>query len=178
MDFQTMKTKTVLPRRKRLLPLGLITGLCILTDQTAKQLAAAHLSPLLSQLYLRGLVRLVYAENSGMFSSLGVELSVAAKFWLFTVGVGLVLTGLLIYLLAGTRVNRGFLIGGALVLGGGLSNLLDRLLNQGLVIDFIYLVIDGWISDVFNLADLAISVGSVILLLAWIRRSRETPQST
>jgi signal peptidase II len=165
--------QTRLPLQKRILPLGLIAGVCILVDQTSKQLAVQYLSPLVSTVYLHGVVRLIHAENSGTFSSLGFGLSAAAKFWLFSVGVGLVLAALLIYLLVAARVERSLLVGGGLVVGGGLSNLLDRLLNEGRVIDFIYLVIDGWITDIFNLADLAIGMGSIILMLAWLMPSRD-----
>ena len=167
-----MKMMGVFPLGKRILRLAVIVGLCIAVDQLTKQLAAQHLSPLLSTLYLDGLLRLIYAQNSGMFSSLGVGLGEAAKFWLFTVGVSVLLCGLLIYLLVGTRVDRTFLLGGAMVVGGGLSNLLDRLLNHGLVVDFIYLAVGDWISDIFNLADLAISLGLIILVWAFVRDLR------
>ena len=77
------------------------------------------------------------------------------------------------YLLLDSRVDRTGLVGGAMIVGGGLSNLLDRLYNQGMVTDFIYLVIDGWTSDIFNLADLAISVGLIVLLWSGIGRARD-----
>jgi len=166
-----MQSQTTIPRGRRVLILSAIAVLCIGLDQSTKQLAAQHLSPLLSTLYLDGLVRLIYAQNSGMFSSLGVGLSAAAKFWLFTVGVGALLLSLLGSVLIARRVGMAIVVGVALVLGGGLSNLLDRLLHQGLVTDFIYLVIGDWITDIFNLADLFIGVGVIILVWAWLRRS-------
>ena len=165
--------KTARTLKQRILPVGSTVGLCIVVDQLTKQLAAHYLSPLLSTLYVGGLLRLIHAQNSGMFSSLGVGLSATAKFWLFTVGVGVLWCGMLCYLLLGSRVERTGLVGGAMIVGGGLSNLLDRLYNQGMVTDFIYLVIDGWTSDIFNLADLAISVGLIVLLWSGIGRARD-----
>jgi signal peptidase II len=163
--------KAVPSLQQRILPVGLTLGLCIFLDQLSKQLAAHYLSPLVGTAYMGGLLRLIYAQNSGMFSSLGAGLSATARFWLFTVAVSVLLCGLLVYLLLGARVDRSSLLGGAMIVGGGLSNVLDRLLHQGMAIDFIYLVIDGWITDVFNLADLAISVGLIVLLWNGLRRA-------
>lgn len=55
------------------------------------------------------------------------------------------------------------LFGAALVLGGALSNLLDRLLH-GAVVDFIVVHIGSWNFPVFNGADLAICVGILLMI--------------
>ena len=161
---------SAISRAKKILLIGLIITACIGVDQLTKQLAAQHLSPSLSTPYLKGLVRLEYTENTGIFSSHGVGLSATAKFWLFTVGVTSILLVLLSYLLIGEKVSLSFLMGGSLVIGGGLSNVLDRLINHGAVIDYVFFVFGDWITDIFNLADLAISIGLVIMLLAQLAR--------
>jgi len=51
----------------------------------------------------------------------------------------------------------------ALVLGGALGNILDRI-RLGYVIDFVHLHVGRWSFYVFNVADAAITIGVVILL--------------
>ena len=58
----------------------------------------------------------------------------------------------------------------ALALGGALGNLLDRL-RFGSVIDFFNVKIINW--PIFNVADSAITVGIILLLLHFVRTSRE-----
>lgn len=164
--------KSAYPLVKRIIVISLILTLCVGFDQVSKQWAAQHLSTSLSTPYLNGLIRLEYAENSGTFSSIGIGLSDAAKFWLFVVAVGLALLCLLLYLLVSEQVDLSLLIGGALVVGGGLSNVLDRLLHGGRVIDFVFFVIGDRVTDIFNLADLAITVGVIVMLFVFLGRWR------
>lgn len=52
-----------------------------------------------------------------------------------------------------------------LILGGASGNLLDRLLHSGAVVDFIDVGTATWRWPTFNVADAAISVGAIVLLL-------------
>lgn len=61
----------------------------------------------------------------------------------------------------------------ALVLGGAVGNLLDRLFRtDGGVVDFIDVYYGTWNWPTFNVADSAISVGAVMLVLSMLRGSR------
>jgi signal peptidase II len=53
----------------------------------------------------------------------------------------------------------------ALVAGGGISNLIDRLLYNGRVTDFLNVGIGGVRTGIFNVADMAIMAGALLLLL-------------
>jgi signal peptidase II len=57
-------------------------------------------------------------------------------------------------------------VGLALIVGGGVGNLIDRL-NAGVVRDFIDIGIGSIRTGVFNLADLAITVGTVVVVWSW-----------
>ena len=58
----------------------------------------------------------------------------------------------------------------ALVLGGAVGNLIDRLLRKdGAVVDFIDVYYQSWHFPAFNVADSAISVGAVMLLVSALR---------
>ncbi len=60
--------------------------------------------------------------------------------------------------------NRWLSVSLALVLGGALGNLLDRL-RHGYVIDFLLLHYDQWHFPAFNVADIAITVGAIMLII-------------
>ncbi len=61
----------------------------------------------------------------------------------------------------------------SLILGGAIGNVIDRLLH-GHVIDFIQLHAAGWYFPSFNIADSAITVGAVLLILDELLRVRRT----
>ncbi len=60
--------------------------------------------------------------------------------------------------------NRWLAIGLSLVLGGAIGNLADRITN-GYVIDFILLHYGGWLFPAFNVADVAITIGAIMMVL-------------
>lgn len=59
----------------------------------------------------------------------------------------------------------------ALILGGALGNLIDRL-RFGVVVDFIDCYLGSWHWPAFNVADSAISVGAVLLVITMLRPDR------
>jgi signal peptidase II len=61
----------------------------------------------------------------------------------------------------------------ALILGGALGNVVDRLLH-GYVVDFIQVHHRGWFFPSFNVADSAISIGAALLVLDELRRVRRS----
>lgn len=100
----------------------------------------------------------------GMFSAQG-----AAGWW------ALILATLAISLLVGWLWHRARTLpdrlGYAAILGGALGNLVDRL-PDGAVTDFIDLHAGGWHFPTFNVADIAISAGVLLLLLSSTLSSR------
>ncbi len=130
-------------------------------DRWTKELATASLSAK-GRLSLWGdLLRLEYVHNHGAFLSLGARLPEPWRSLLFTWGVGLFLMAL-VFTLA-VRAGRPDhpvrpMVGYALILGGGLSNLWDRA-TEGAVIDFLNLGLGRLRTGIFNVADVAIVVG-------------------
>lgn len=55
----------------------------------------------------------------------------------------------------------------ALVAAGGTGNLLDRLMNKGLVTDFLNVGIGSLRTGIFNVADMAILVGTILLVAGY-----------
>jgi len=145
----------------RLLALGLVLFSTVGCDQATKAVARTHLAGESSLSFLGGLFRLHYAENPGAFLSLGARFSPQTQYWIFVVLVSGILLGLLIYLVAATlreqdRLPGMVLVALALFLGGGVGNLIDRLIHDGRVSDFMVIRL-GWVSTgVFNVADMAL----------------------
>ena len=91
----------------------------------------------------------------------------AVRFWSLTISVGIALVGMLIFVCASQEMSHPLsILGVSLMVGGGFSNFLDRLLNDGAVVDFVSMGVGNLRTGVFNLADVAIMAGAGILL-AW-----------
>ena len=64
----------------------------------------------------------------------------------------------------------------ALVLGGAIGNVIDRIVRDS-VVDFIQVLIAGWPFPSFNVADSAITVGAALLIIdALFFSGREAPE--
>lgn len=118
-----------------------------------------------------GIVRLDYVENPGAFLGLGSGLSETTHFWIFSVLVGGFLVGLFLYVLINRRLSVIEVAAFSLILGGGLGNLVDRVIYD-YVIDFLVVGIGRLRTGVFNVADLAITAGVGLLFLRQIRSAR------
>ena len=141
-------------------------------DVVTKRLAAENLAGFPAQSFLGDTLRLSYAENAGGFLNLGATLPPWARMTVFTVAVG---AFLLVMLAAAWRSGwrRWHTIALSLLLAGGFSNWVDRL-GDGRVIDFLNVGIGGLRTGIFNVADVAITVGVALFLFAESRASRFT----
>lgn len=140
-------------------------------DQISKQIMRAALEPRRSYPLLGGFLRLWLIENPGAFLSLGADLPAAARTAVFVGALGAGLLAAAAFLLQASHISRSSFAAGALVLAGGVSNWLDRLMREGRVTDFAVLAAGPLHTGVFNLADVAITTG-VVLLLASLARGR------
>jgi signal peptidase II len=148
----------------------LLPAVTVACDQATKHFAASSFVDAIPYSLVPGFIELFYSENPGAFLGLGSDFHHSTRFWLFTVGVG----GLL--LLFSSRLFRATkpveLVGWALVIGGGASNLLDRLLRDGRVVDFLRIGIGELRTGIFNVADAAIVLGLVCLFASalWLNQ--------
>jgi len=142
----------------------LILCSCVGCDQVTKNMARNHLASSSPITLMEGMFRLQYSENPGAFMSLGMDLPDSVRFWLLIICVGVALTGMLQFVLFSREMDRFSVIAASLIIGGGFSNLLDRLYNDGLVVDFMNAGVGHVRTGIFNLADVAIMVGSGMLV--------------
>jgi signal peptidase II len=143
----------------RLAMLFLVLGCTVGCDQASKHIARLELSQLGSVALPGGLGEFRLAENPGSFLSLGALYPQSLQLAFFTIGTGVGLVVLLIYLVGHARIDWAPFVGLALVSAGGLSNLIDRLTRQGFVTDFIFVRVGPLHTGIFNLADVAIVIG-------------------
>jgi len=135
---------------------GAITIFVVL-DQFTKWMAGQYLQNPME--IINGFFQLKYSENTG------IAMSVQVPYMLLII-LNVILVGVIIYL-AIKELDLGKLmseISVALVLGGGVGNLIDRVL-KGFVVDFISI----WKYPIFNLADAFLAIGVLLIIIFYGR---------
>jgi signal peptidase II len=151
-----------------------VSGLVLLADQVSKYYVLAYLAPFQSIPVLPFFdITLVF--NTGAAFSLLAEATGWQNTFLLTVAIVISLV-ILIWLLHAARRPRLPLIGLAMVLGGALGNIGDRL-QHGFVIDFLDFYIGVYHWPVFNLADSAITIGAGLLAIQIVREYLDSRSS-
>ena len=154
-----------------LLPWLAIALVIILADQFTKTLIIGNFQ-LNDSRTVTSFFNVVRVHNSGAAFSFLAGASGWQR-WFF-VGLGIVASGFIVWMLRSHGGQKLFGWALSLILGGAIGNVVDRLLH-GYVVDFIQVHAGGWYFPSFNIADSAISVGAVLLIvdeLLRVRRSR------
>jgi signal peptidase II len=150
---------------------------CVGCDQVSKSAARAWLASGVSESFFGDALRLQLVENPGSFLSLGAALPQHLRFTLFTAAVAVLLLCLVSAALFAGRLGFWRFIALALLAGGGISNWIDRLINGGRVTDFLNVGIGTFRTGIFNLADMAILCGALLLVLkSAVPPARSNPQ--
>jgi signal peptidase II len=150
-----------------LLPWLGIAAIVILLDQVSK-IAITKMFHLGDARPITSFFNLVLAYNPGAaFSFLGSQNGWQRYF--FT-AIAIVAVGFIIYLLRRHAGQRLFCWALALIMGGAIGNVIDRIL-YGHVIDFLDFHLSGWGHfPAFNLADSAITLGAILFIFDELRR--------
>jgi signal peptidase II len=142
----------------------------IVLDQVTKHLIVAVLHPGESIVVLPVLALVLAFNRGAAFSFLaGAD---GWQRWLFAL-VAIAACGFMAWLLR-RGGSRWLCAGLALVIGGALGNLWDRLW-LGHVVDFVLVHYRGWSFPAFNVADSAISIGAALLIFDSFFRQRPAP---
>jgi signal peptidase II len=149
--------------RRSLALLAAVAAIVIALDRWTKQWASLslpfnHPVPLLGD-YLR----LTYTRNSGV--AFGIGQGTGFPYYVFSLVAIVVILWMFLRGRAAGPVRQLAL---ALILGGAIGNLVDRV-TSGEVVDFIEVGIPQWHWPVFNVADSAVTVGVILFALAWSR---------
>jgi signal peptidase II len=155
---------------------------CVGCDQVTKLVAESQLKDAGVISFWGDVFRLAYAENRGAFLGFGSAWPEPWRWLAFTLLATLVVAASLVWLIsrvfsglgsaegeAGARSTRRFgLAEWAMILiaAGGIGNLVDRVLRDGHVIDFMNLGVGSLRTGIFNVADLQIMVGLGLLMFS------------
>lgn len=146
---------------EKLLLLGMIFSSSIGCDQTTKRLVEQTLTPMETHSYFFDTIRIQFIKNAGAFLGFGAGFSPSVKFWLFIVLPIVLLSVAFCYVAASQKIDflHKSLI--AMMISGGIGNLIDRLVLDGLVTDFINMGIGDLRTGIFNIADVTIMIGAI-----------------
>lgn len=130
--------------------------LIVVIDQLLKLLVVNTIKTGGSLEVLGGLINFQYVENRGMAFGMLKDCR-----WVFIIFTVIVVVGVIIYMIKTKPQSKFLLTSLALILGGGVGNLIDRIF-LGYVVDYIQL---SFFSPVCNFADYCITIGTVLLII-------------
>jgi signal peptidase II len=152
------------PAGNRLAPMLMLVALpVLLLDQLSKHLISSSFQLYQTRPLIPGWLDLTYTLNPGAAFSLFATMPEGFRH-LFFVALSIAAIVVLVVLLARRTTPISSAIAFALILGGTIGNLIDRL-SRGRVVDFIYFHHKSFDYPVFNIADSAITTGVAIILL-------------
>jgi signal peptidase II len=158
--------------RKSLLIFFLTAGLVILLDQLTKCYVGSSFQLYESVPVISGFFNLTYIRNPGAAFGFLSNTSPFFRGAFFSL-VTLVAAGLILYYLLHNKIeDLWLLIPLAFILAGALGNLADRY-RFGEVIDFLDVYIGPYHWPAFNVADSAISIGALFLIVDMLKRRNE-----
>jgi signal peptidase II len=152
-----MKAKT--------LAIILLIAMNIGLDQYSKHIVREQVVPGSRTEIVGQLVQLMNVENSGAFLGIGSDSNPTVKLIFLLILPTLVLGAVLYYLFTNKNLDQLSVIGFSSIVGGGFANLYDRFV-YGSVTDFIFMDFGFAKTGIFNAADLSVTTGMVLLLIA------------
>ena len=113
---------------------------------------------------------ITYVKNTGAAWSIFSGVTI-----LITI-ITLIIVAILIYYIINHKLNKIETVSYALILGGAIGNLLNRIM-YGYVIDFLDFKIFNYDYPIFNIADISIVIGVFLLIIAMIRGENNADNS-
>ena len=142
-------------------PYFIIAVVVMAADQLTKAWAIAKLKPVVLLEVIPGFFRLVYATNRGVAFSMFADAGGWQRY--FFIGVAILASAWVLWLLKKHPRQKLFCLSLAMILGGAIGNLIDRVLF-GSVADFVQVHYGGYFFPAFNVADSAITVGAGLMI--------------
>lgn len=137
-------------------------------DRITKDLAKEHLMYREPISYFHNTFILEYVENTGAALSLGDQLSKPVSFWLLSIAPLVFL--LLVFVYAIRKMHELSLLkilSFSMIVAGGLGNIIDRIMFDRHVTDFMNIGISNLRTGIFNFADVCVTAGVIGLLISY-----------
>lgn len=157
---------------KRIVLTVIVLISCVGCDRASKSVAQSFLSETEVWSFWGDTVRLQLAHNHGAFLGLGSSLPATLRDCVFSFGIAGMLIALLGYIPFSKSASPSSILAYALLLAGGLGNLIDRVMYGGYVVDFINIGIGPLRTGVFNVADVVVVAGALLLLTGMPRANK------
>jgi signal peptidase II len=151
-----------------MLPWLILAIIIILADQFTKTLIVGYYK-LGDSTPVTNFFNIVRAHNTGAAFSFLAGAGGWQR-WFFT-GIGAIATIFILWMLRSHHSQKLFAFALACILGGAIGNVIDRLIH-GYVVDFLDFYYGNWHFPAFNVADSAITIGAICLILDEILRVR------
>ncbi|WP_416151025.1 signal peptidase II [Salipaludibacillus sp. HK11] len=142
----------------------------IILDQLTKWLVVQYMEIRESIPLIENVLYLTSHRNAG--AAFGI---LQGQLWLFFIATVGVVVGVSYYIQKHTKGERWFGISLGLVLGGAIGNFIDRVL-EGAVVDFIDVYIFSYNFPIFNVADSALVVGVIMLMIHVFKEEKKQKQ--
>jgi len=146
-------------------------------DQISKNIVRKQVSPNDYIHLIEDNFILTNVENTGAMLGFGENLSPVLKI-IFLQGLPIIILLVMLFsILKNTKINKWQAIAFAFVIGGGIGNLIDRILYNS-VTDFFHIKIGVFKTGIFNMADVSVTLGAIIILLLNVKfkKSEILPQ--
>lgn len=112
-------------------------------------------------------------ENKGAFLGMGSDLPPTLRWILLLILPVIVLGGVMYYILTTRTLDRLSLISFCCIVGGGIANVFDRFV-YGSVTDFFHIDLGGvFRTGIFNVADMSVSFGMILLVIASFQQKKQ-----
>ncbi len=156
----------------------LLLSLAVLVfDQWSKWRIEATLPHHGSIPVIDGFLNLIHVRNTGVaFGLFAAEGAASSEAWLTVLG-GIALVAVAAYFWQTSLADRTLLVALALVIGGAIGNLVDRI-AAGAVTDWVDVYVGAHHWPAFNVADAAISIGISLMILDSLRPRRRGETET
>ncbi|MBQ3099377.1 MAG: signal peptidase II [Clostridia bacterium] len=149
-----------------------IAAAVVILDQLSKLWIVGSFELGESREVLSGILNWTYIQNKG--AALGM---LSEHRWIFMILSAVLIAAILLFIVFSKDITRPLVVVLAMILGGGIGNMIDRF-AYGYVIDFIDVKFLPFWKWIFNVADIFVTVGAVLLaavyILTELKRKKET----
>ncbi len=167
---------------KRSLYILLVVAITIAVDQITKVLVRNTIEPrtdfsmgerisVIGENFI-----LMNVENSGAFLGMGSDLNPTLRIIFLLILPIIVLGFVLRHILKDKTIDNWSLFAFSSIIGGGIANVFDRIV-YGSVTDFFFIDLGGvFRTGIFNMADVSVTTGMIMLLIASFKKKKEQNQ--
>ncbi|MFV0541062.1 MAG: signal peptidase II [Aestuariibaculum sp.] len=119
---------------------------------------------------------LMNVENSGAFLGMGSDLNPTLRLIFLLILPIIVLAFVLRHILKDKSIDNWSLFAFSSIIGGGIANVFDRIV-YGSVTDFLFIDLGGvFRTGIFNMADVSVTTGMIMLLIASFKKKKQTTE--